>query len=258
MADTARGRIVWYELLTTNMVAAEKFYSTVAGWTVQAFDQSPQPYHMFLRDGQTPTAGVMDIPPGMNFPPHWEMYVAVDKVEDAVARIEKLGGSVLGPLIEVPTVGRMRTMMDPQKAVFAIFEAEPNSPDMPDGPRAVGDASWHELMTTDAAAALKFYSEIFGWQESSAMDMGPMGKYHIFKGSTYDLGGMMNKPKELANVPPNWGIYFRVPDVDAAVARVKDNGGQILNGPMDVPGGDRIINCMDPQGAAFSLHSKKA
>jgi predicted enzyme related to lactoylglutathione lyase len=59
-------------------------------------------------------------------------------------------------------------------------------------------------------------------------------------------------------VPPNWGIYFRVPDVNAAADSVKGNGGQVLNGPMEVPGGDMIVNCMDPQGAAFSLHSKKA
>jgi predicted enzyme related to lactoylglutathione lyase len=68
----------------------------------------------------------------------------------------------------------------------------------------------------------------------------------------------MNKPKEMAHVPPHWGIYFRVPDVDAAAERVKSNGGQVLNGPMDVPGGDRVVNCMDPQGAFFSLHARKA
>jgi predicted enzyme related to lactoylglutathione lyase len=71
------------------------------------------------------------------------------------------------------------------------------------------------------------------------------------------IGGMMNKPQEMANVPPNWQIYFRVPDVDAAVERIKTAGGKILNGPMDVPDGDRIVNAMDPQGAGFGLHSKK-
>lgn len=256
MADSARGRIVWYELLTTDMKAAEKFYATVVGWTVSDFDQTPQPYHMFMRAGNIPAAGVMTIPEGMNFPPHWGMYVAVDKLEDAVARIKQLGGRELGPVIEVPTVGRMQTMMDPQQAAFSVYEA--STPHQPDAPRDVGDASWHELMTTDAAAALQFYSQLFGWQESSAMDMGAMGKYHIFKGASYDLGGMMNKPQEMAQAPPHWGIYFRIHDVDAAVQRVKDNGGQVLNGPMEVPGGDRIINCVDPQGAFFSLHAKRA
>ena len=72
------------------------------------------------------------------------------------------------------------------------------------------------------------------------------------------IGGMMNKPPEMANVPPNWQIYFRVPDAHAAAERVKENGGQILNGPMEVPGGDWIVNAMDPQGAAFGLHARKA
>jgi uncharacterized protein len=255
MADSARGRIVWYELMTTDMKAAQQFYGAIVGWTVTPFDGAPDPYAMFMRNGQMPTAGVMAIPAGMNFPPHWGMYVAVDKLEDAVAQIEKLGGAALSPVIEVPNIGRMRTMLDPQKAAFSVYESATEH--LPDAPREVGDASWHELMTTDASAALKFYGQIFGWQESTVMDMGPMGKYHIFKGGSYDLGGMMNKPPEMAQVPPHWGIYFRVPDVDASAEQVARHGGKILNGPMEVPGGSRIVNCQDPQGAHFSLHAMK-
>jgi hypothetical protein len=72
------------------------------------------------------------------------------------------------------------------------------------------------------------------------------------------IGGMMNKPPEMAHVPPYWGIYFLVPDMDAALARITTNGGSILNGPMEVPGGDLVVNAMDPQRAAFSLHARKA
>jgi hypothetical protein len=122
----------------------------------------------------------------------------------------------------------------------------------------MGEASWHELMTTDAEAALKFYRELFGWQPTESMDMGPMGKYHMFGRHLGSIGGMMNKPPEMAQVPPNWGIYFRVPDINQAMEKIKANGGQITNGPMEVPGGDMIVNGMDPQGAHFSLHAKKA
>jgi predicted enzyme related to lactoylglutathione lyase len=256
MADSAQGRIVWYELLTTDMKAAETFYTAVVGWTVRPFEGSPQPYDTWMRDGETSIGGVMTIPPGMNFPPHWGMYVLVDNLEDAVAQIERLGGSSLSPVIDVPEVGRMRTMLDPQKAAFSVYET--SNAHQPDAPRQIGDVSWHELMTTDADAALKFYGDLFGWKESTAMDMGPMGKYHIFNGGSYDLGGMMNKSPEMGEAPPHWGIYFRVPDIDAAAARVKANGGQILNGPMDVPGGSKIVNCQDPQGAYFSLHALQA
>jgi predicted enzyme related to lactoylglutathione lyase len=256
MADASlRGRVVWYELLTTDMKAAEDFYKAVVGWTVKAFGESPQPYDMWMRAGDVAVGGVMTIPPGMNFPPHWGMYVEVPKLEDAVVLIERMGGSSLSEVIEVPTVGRMRTMKDPQGAVFSIHEGLAPPPH-PEGEPQVGDVSWHELYTTDAEAALKFYTELFGWRLTETMDMGEMGKYHMF-GRAFPLGGMMNKPKEMAQVPPNWGLYFHVPDVHEGGERVKANGGQILNGPMEVPGGDWIVNCMDPQGAAFSLHHKK-
>lgn len=256
MADgSLLGRVLWYELLTTDMKAAEKFYTTVVGWTVMRFEGSPQPYDMWVRTGGVPVGGVMTIPEGMNFPPHWGMYVGVPKLEDAVSQVERLGGSVLSPVIEVPSVGRMRTMKDPQGVAFSIYEPA-SPPQQPEAEPQIGDVSWHELYTTDAEAAMKFYTELFGWRPTESMDMGPMGKYHMF-GRAFPLGGMMNKPAAMAQVPPHWGFYFRVPDVHAGAERVKANGGQVLNGPMEVPGGDWIVNCMDPQGAAFSLHHKK-
>jgi len=151
----------------------------------------------------------------------------------------------------------MRLMMDPQGAAFYIIEPA-SSEQRPEGAPEIGDASWIELMTTDMNAALRFYQEVFHWQPGQSMDMGPMGTYQIFNRPHGQIGGMMNKPKEMANVPPHWQIYFRVPDVDAAVERVNAAGGKILNGPMDVPDGDRVLNAMDPQGAAFGLHSRKA
>jgi len=199
----------------------------------------------------------MHTPKGMNMPPFWSMYVAVPKLEEAVAHIKRLGGSDLSGIIDVPSVGRLQMLKDPQGAAFYIIQPEPRE-ERPEQAPEVGEASWHELMTTDAAAAMKFYTEVFGWQPSDTMDMGEMGKYHMFNRPSGMIGGMMNKPPQLANVPPYWAIYFRVADINAAVERVKANGGQILNGPMEVPGGDWIVNAMDPQGAAFSLHAKKA
>jgi predicted enzyme related to lactoylglutathione lyase len=256
MADASlNGRILWYELLTNDMKATEKFYTKVVGWSVMPFEGSPEPYDMWTRADGTPVGGVMKIPQGMNFPPHWGLYVGVPKLEDAVSQIERLGGKALSPVIEVPTVGRMRTMFDPQGAAFSVYEPDPAAPRQPEAEPQIGDVSWHELYTTDAEAAMTFYTTLFGWKPMESMDMGPMGKYHMF-GRAFMLGGMMNKPKEMAQVPPHWGLYFRVDDVNAGGERVKANGGQVLNGPMEVPGGDWIVNCVDPQGAHFSLHHK--
>ena len=251
------GRPVWYELMTTDMAAAESFYKKVVGWTAGPFEGSPDPYTVFKRQGGIQVAGLMKKPDGMNMPPFWAMYVAVPRLEDAVAHITRLGGRELSPVIDVPNVGRMQMMSDPQGAAFYIIQPSP-AEGRPETAPEVGEASWHELMTTDAPAAMRFYSEIFGWKPSEALDMGPMGKYHMFDRPHGMIGGMMNKPPEMAQVPPHWMIYFRVPDINAAVERITANGGTILNGPMEVPGGDWVVNAMDPQGAAFSLHARKA
>jgi hypothetical protein len=250
------GRLLWYELLTTDLDAAESFYKNVVGWTTASFEGLPTRYDTWQRAGGVPVGGAMTIPEGMNFPAHWVMYVGVPNLEEGAARVERAGGSAMSPVIEVPNVGRMRTMRDKQGAMFSIYEpAAP--PPTPEADPEIGDVSWHELYTTDAAAAMKFYEELFGWRETETMDMGPMGKYHMFSRQLGMLGGMMSKTPDMAQMPNAWMLYFRVPDVDAAAGRVTAGGGHIINGPMEVPGGDRVLMAADPQGAAFGLHSKK-
>jgi uncharacterized protein len=255
--STILGRHVWSELMTTDPKAAEAFYNKVIGWTSAPFSGSPMPYTQFRRRGDVGVAGLMQRPDGMNMPPFWSMYIAVPNFEDAGAHVKRLGGSELSEVIDIPTVGRMQMVKDPQGAAFYIIQPAPRDP-VPDEEPQIGEASWLELMTTDAPAAMTFYQELFGWQPSEAMDMGEMGAYQMFNRGERMIGGMMNKPKEMAHVPPNWAIYFSIPDINEATERIKGNGGQILNGPMEVPGGDWIVNGMDPQGAAFALHQKKA
>jgi predicted enzyme related to lactoylglutathione lyase len=251
------GRLLWYELMTTDTDGAAAFYRSVIGWTSAPFDTGSQPYTIFNRREGVPAAGLMEKPGEMNGPPFWSMYVGVPNIEETADRVRHLGGHDCSPVINVPKVGRMQMMTDPQGAAFYIYE--PASTDFgPETAPEIGAASWHELMTTDAPAAMTFYRDAFGWQPGDAMDMGEMGKYQMFNRPHGVIGGMMNKPPQMAHVPPNWQIYFRIPNVNEAVERIKANGGQILNGPMEVPGGDMIVNAMDPQGAAFSLHARKA
>lgn len=255
--STLLGRPLWYELMTSDMKGAEAFYTKVVGWSGGPFPGSPEPYTIFSRRGEIPAAGLMAKPEGIDAPPFWAMYVGVPNLEKAAAHIARLGGKESSPVIEVPTIGRMQMMTDPQGAAFYIYEPAPRGDQRPEGPAEVGEGSWHELMTTDAQKAMDFYREIFGWAPSETMDMGEMGKYHMFNRPHGMIGGMMNKPPQMADVPPNWQIYFLVPDISSAVERIKASGGQILNGPMEVPGGDWVVNAMDPQGAAFSLHARK-
>ncbi len=255
-ADT-RGRFVWHELMTTDPAAAQTFYKAVTNWTTQPFENSPTPYTMWIA-GQTPVGGVMELPQNlrdMHVPPHWLTYISAPKVDDTFAKALTLGATQMVPPKDIPTVGRFAVLGDPQGAVFALFTPEGGPP--PKDGMSLGDFSWHELATTDHTKAFEFYSELFGWVTTSEMDMGPMGIYHMF-GLSADapMGGIYNKPKEMP-APPHWLPYALIADINKGADSVKAKGGMILNGPMEVPGGDWIVMSMDPQGAAFALHQKK-
>ncbi|HEX7480456.1 MAG TPA: VOC family protein [Polyangiales bacterium] len=116
-----------------------------------------------------------------------------------------------------------------------------------------GEFCWRELMTSGSAAAFAFYSQLFGWKILHEMDMGPMGKYRLYGIGDTQLGGMMTTPAG-APLPPTWLYYAGTSDLDAAVERATKRGAKLMNGPMDVPGGGRIAQLMDPQGVVFALH----
>jgi predicted enzyme related to lactoylglutathione lyase len=249
------GRHVWSELMTTDTKGAEAFYKKVIGWTAEPFTGSPMPYVQFKRAGGSGVAGLMEKPAEIKMPPFWAIYIAVPDLGEALARIKKLGGSELSEVIPVKGVGHLQMVKDPQGAGFYIMQPESRD-NPPDHDPVVGEASWLELMTTDWRGALSFYQQLFGWQPGDAMEMGEMGTYQIFNRGSRRIGGMMNKPKHLAEVPPNWQVYFLVDDIDAAVTRITQNGGKVVHGPAEVSGGDKIVNATDPQGGHFALHAK--
>jgi len=108
-------------------------------------------------------------------------------------------------------------------------------------------------MTSDSVAAFQFYSQLFGWKVLQEMDMGPMGTYRVFGIGDKQMGGMMTTPKG-NSMPPTWLYYTETSDLDEAIDRAKKRGAKVMNGPMDVPGGGRVAQLTDPQGAAFALH----
>ena len=135
--------------------------------------------------------------------------------------------------------------------MFAIHQPEGDAPGH-DGPPRVGEFSWHELASDDMEVAWDFYSALFDWSKTDTMDLGEMGTYQMFGRGAHPVGAIFGRPDEVPMA--NWLLYARVADLDAAVERVKAGGGQLMTGPMEVPGGDHIAVCMDPQGAVFALH----
>jgi predicted enzyme related to lactoylglutathione lyase len=255
MSDPNTGRFVWYELLTTDPEQAIAFYSHVVGWKTQPFGTGD--YTMWV-GSQGPLGGVTLLPDAakqMGAPPYWQANVEVANVDETVAKVKQLGGKVY-VVEDVPTVGRFAVIADPQGAAIAVFTpaTDMSSHDV----TKPGEFSWHELYTTDHEAAFEFYRQIAGWERLGEFDMGAMGKYLLWGRGGTQLGGMMTVPETMTTpdgrkVPPSWMYYVTTADLDAALERAKTAGARVLNGPMEVPGGQRIVQLMDPQGAAFAL-----
>jgi predicted enzyme related to lactoylglutathione lyase len=257
MTHPAHGRFVWYDLMTTDPLGAKAFYNQLVGWGTKAWDGGDMPYTMWVA-GTEPIGGVGELHEdarAAGAPPHWLAYVAVTDVEASCERAAELGGTVLHPATDIPGAGRFAIVQDPQGAVFAVYHSDTLS-EGPPPPPAIGNISWHELATSDLEAAFSFYRELFGWEVKDDLDMGGGWMYRLYgPPDGMPLGGMFTKPAEMPG-PPMWLYYISVPDVAEVAPRVKELGGTLLNGPMEVPGGDTIAQCMDPQGAVFALHSR--
>ena len=256
MSDAGKqGQFVWYDLMTSDPKAAEDFYGKLIGWGTQPMDGGDKPYTMWTNN-ETPLGGVMELPEearAAGAPPNWIAYVAVENVDATAEETVRLEGSILHPPTSIEGAGRFAVLADPQGAVFAIY-AHSGEEESPSGPPQVGQFSWHELATSDYKKALSFYSDLFAWTPQEAMDMGEAGIYQLYGLGGPPMGGMFNKFNEMLG-PPMWLFYISVDDVTAAVEKVKELGGQVVNGPIEVPGGDFIAQCLDPQGALFAVHS---
>jgi uncharacterized protein len=253
-----RGRFVWHELMATDPDAAIRFYGQVVGWTTEPFPGMPQ-YRLWTQGGKQ-YGGVMrqsEEDRRRGLAPHWLMYVAVPDTDATIRQAEGLGARVRAPAQSVPGVGRYAILADPQGIVFSVYT--PETPRSGSDEAEIGDFSWHELAAPDPNAAWSFYQSLFGWEKSTAMDMGPAGTYQIYRrgGAKTDVGAFYKRPADMPGTAA-WLTYVRVANADRAAETVTRLGGKVLSGPMDVPGGGRIATCVDPQGAAFALHSVAA
>lgn len=250
MADASEGSFLWYDLLTEKPEAAVAFYTHVVGWTSQPFEQG---YTLFL-GAEGGVGGAVALPEPMKkmgAPPHWTSNVQVSDVDKTAAKARELGGRIHGEPKDYPNVGRLAVIADPQGAVINIFR--PNSAMKLHDTTQPGEFTWSELATSDHEAAFRFYAALFGWKKQRDFDMGAMGQYLIYGAGDRELGGMFTKPSPTS---PSWLYYVQVGDLDAAIARAKSRDARLLNGPMHVPGGARIAQLLDPQGAAFALHEQ--
>ncbi|TBW40909.1 VOC family protein [Siculibacillus lacustris] len=257
------GDWIWYELMTTDAAAATTFYGPLLGWSVgPAMDVGGgADYRQITAPDGDHAGGILALTPEMvagGARTGWIGYVAVDDVDAAVTTLTTAGGGVVMPAKDLPGVGRFALVADPEGVPFYVMrgsvEGHASRAFAADGPHP-GHCAWNELSAIDQRRALAFYGTVFGWIQDGGMDMGPLGTYAFLRHGSV-IGAIMPKPEH--RPAPGWTFYFRVPDIDAAAAHIGANGGQVFHGPVEVPGGDWIVNAVDPQGGAFALVGRRA
>jgi uncharacterized protein len=246
------GEWVWFELLTPDPDAAQRFYTDVIGWTAKSSGMPGIDYRLLsAADGEV--AGLMQQPEGMGAGPSWLGYLGVDDVDGSVKAIEQAGGATHMPATTMPGVGRMAMVADPQGVPFYVMRGESDEASTAfrePGEGSVGHTVWCELSAPDPDKALAFYRGAFGWGQEGGMPMGELGEYRFLQAGDVGFAAVMGV---MPGGAPGWQFYFHTPDIDAAANRVRDGGGTIVQEPMEIPGGDYALVARDPQGAGFGL-----
>ena len=254
-----QGGYIWYELLSADPEGSKAFYDSVVGWNIGEAAPEFQGYRMIGRSDGKYAGGVLPLTDEMRAHgarPTWLGYIHVTDVDESVKEIEQAGGKTLMAPFDIPNVGRIALVADLQGAPFYVMKPIPpaNDPDAESdvfSPDQAQHVRWNELSTSDPDAALDFYKRQFGWGQEGDMDMGEMGKYRFIQANGVTIGAIMRKPPQLP--VSAWTHYIGVDDIDRAVGAINSGGGKILNGPMEIPGGEFALNAMDPQGAPFGL-----
>ena len=190
----------------------------------------------------------------MGVPAHWNSYVTVANVDDAVKKAQALGAKAFAPPFDVMDAGRMAVLQDPTGAVFQVWQANKSV-----GAKILGEPGalcWTELTTSDTNAAETFYTQLFGWGVKHSTE--PPMEYTEFSVNGVPSIGMMAKPKDMpAHIPSYWMPYFQVANCDTSTAKAKELGAKVMVGPQDIPNTGRFTVVSDPQGAMFALFEFK-
>ncbi len=251
----APGAPSWADLLSHNGPAAKDFYTGLFGWE---FDDHPvsenMVYTMYTHRG-IPACASAEAGPGQdNLPPHWSVYVTVADLEAATERARAAGGAVIMEPCDVApmegvTVGRMSVIQDKEGAVLRLWYPVAHA-----GAGVMGEPgalTWFELATTDPESASAFYTEVL--QVEAGPDPDTPFPYTLIKVGDNPAAGIIRIGEDWGPVPPNWGVYFGVNDVDATVARAQELGGSVVVEPADIADFARFSVLRDAEGAVFSV-----
>lgn len=249
----APGDFCWMELATTDHAAAKNFYSELFAWSFTEFPIGPDEFYaMFKVDGRDVGAAytLRAEQQKQGIPPHWNLYVAIEDADAAVARAAELGAKLLAPPFDVFDAGRMAVLEDPTGAAFCVWQAKRHTGF---GIKGVpGSFCVADLSTPEQEAASRFYEQLFGWRIGREDEEPGHNYYHLFNHGEF-IGGILPPAFRDPAAPPYWQVYLQVSDCDAIAAKAKNLGAQLFMPPMPVEDVGRMAVLADPQGAAFAI-----
>jgi len=245
------GTPCWVDVTSSDIGAANAFYSGLFGWDAEDLGEEAGGYTMYTLRGKRVAAGSPPPPGSEVAPPHWTTYLASDDVDETAQKIRDAGGTVLMDPFDVFDSGRMTIAQDPAGAVFGVWQAGTHiGAELANEP---GTLNWNECQTGDPAAAGAFYSGVFGhgYEERPMTEGGPA--YGVLSVEGRGVAGVLQLEGEMKEIPPNWSPVFSVADSDGTVAKARELGGTALMPGMDLPEIGRLAVIQDPTGAAFQV-----
>ena len=245
------GQFVWYDLITSDVAAAKKFYGGLFSWEFEEAGKDAAEYTIIKTDG-TPIGGIIYSEKAKEIDgEQWLSYLSVPNVDRAVDITEKRGGKVLVEAFEFEARGRTAVVADPQGALVVLFKSYGGDPPMQALEEKLNHAwIWTELFTNDTEGSSAYYEEIAGYS-TEKYDSGVNVPYFVFRKGDQSYSGMLTIPWE--NVKPNWLPYVKVKDPEALVKKVESLGGMVILAPgKDIRNGSVAI-VADATGAVIAI-----
>lgn len=250
----AHGTFCWSNLATSDLAGARRFYGSLFGWRYQEMTMDDGTVYVIAALPSGDACGLSAQMPKqtqVGERPCWTSYITVDSVDATVTAAVAAGGAlVFGPM-DIPDMGRMATLSDPQGSVFAVWQSDSAYKGQAEVGPLPGTVCWHELATTDLDAAERFYQPLFGW--GMRIETATGAEYVEWLVDHQPVGGALAIGADGSDVAPHWLCYIAVADCDATAAAATSSAGGILKPPFDIPHVGRAAVLHDPAGAAFAV-----
>ena len=250
-AKRLAGKFVWFDLLTEDVAAAQKFYGALLGWTFEPQKGSNPPY-VLAKLGEKHVAGLVSIKHLKKDVPvsQWLAYASVPDVDKAVAAAKKLGATIHREPFEVEGDARAGVFSDPFGALVGVAKLKAGDP--ADALPPDGAFLWMEYLAADPEKAIAFYNGVLAYEASPHEGQGGLNRpYWALKAGGISRAGLYLNPFE--KVSPHWLPYIRVADPAAMAEKAVSLGGKVAFAPKPEVRGGSVTLIVDPTGAAVAL-----